>query len=236
MRYILTFSLLFACTSVVRSQEFGLSFSYFLPRNGYFSAPISPFSVRGLGVEFNRYFAFETGATLYRISGLSLRDLPFEYNKPLTGPNFTAFLPAAVVFMLKGQHVSFDLKAGGFIFYALGQQLQYGNLDRALREWEGWTVLNSSASFKNYPGWGYYGGAELTVPLSASIGISLEVNYLLGQARFPLSGSYTGGITTLETRTFSFDNAKIDFSGLEFSIGVFYASNTRSAPRPRGRR
>lgn len=83
------------------AQDFGLSFSYFVPKNGYFSAPISPFSIRGLGVDFNRNFAFETGTTLYRISGLSLKNLPFEYDGPLTGPNFTVFVPAELVLMLQ---------------------------------------------------------------------------------------------------------------------------------------
>ena len=100
------------------AQDFGLSFSYFVPKNGYFSAPISPFSIRGLGVDFNRNFAFETGATLYRISGLSLKNLPFEYDGPLTGPNFTVFVPAELVLMLQAGDLEIDLKAGGFVFYA----------------------------------------------------------------------------------------------------------------------
>ena len=55
------------------AQDFGLSFSYFLPKNGYFSTPISPFSIRGLGVDLNRFVALEAGASLYRMSGLNVK-------------------------------------------------------------------------------------------------------------------------------------------------------------------
>lgn len=228
---------IFAATSIVTSlqfalaQDFGLSFSYFIPKNGYFSAPISPFSIRGLGVNFNRNVAFETGATLYRISGLSLKSLPFEYQGPLTGPNFTVFVPTEMVLMLYAGNLEIDLKAGGFAFYAFDQHIQYGHLDRAIRNWEGWAVANTTATFKNYPGWGYHAGIELTFPVAASFGASLEVNYLMGEARFPFQGSYSGGNTTIETRTFDFSDAKIDFTGLEFTVGVFYQTGRTAVRR-----
>lgn len=234
MRKLLLFASLIFLTLLPQftlAQDFGLSFSYFIPKNGYFSAPISPFSIRGLGVDFNRNFAFETGATLYRISGLSLKELPFEYKGPLTGPNFTVFVPAELVLMLYAGNLEIDLKGGAFVFYAFDQHIQYGHLDKAIRNWEGWAVANSSASFRNHPGWGYHAGIELTLPLAANIGTSLEVNYLMGEARFPLHGSYSGGNTTIETRTFDFSDAKVDFTGLEFTIGVFYQTGRTAVRR-----
>ena len=100
-------------------QEFGLSFSYFIPKNGYFSTPISPFSIRGIGVDLNRFLALETGASLYRMSGLNVKDLPFETKDPLVGPNFTILVPAEVVIQFKGAGVEFDIKGGLFGFYGL---------------------------------------------------------------------------------------------------------------------
>src|SRR6266581_3536098 len=105
------------------AQNVGLSFSYFVPRNGYFSTPISPFSLRGVGFDFNNYFGVQTGATLYRMSGLNIIDLPFESKEPMLGPNFTIFVPAEFVFQLKGQKARFDIKAGGFLFYGFAQKL-----------------------------------------------------------------------------------------------------------------
>ena len=67
-----------------RSFSQGLSFSYLIPKDGYLSAPVSPFSVRGLGLDFG-LIEVETGFTLYSIGGLGMTDLPFEVNEPLMG-------------------------------------------------------------------------------------------------------------------------------------------------------
>ena len=218
--------LLVLTASGAQAQQFGLSFSYFLPRHGDFSTPISPFSIRGLGFDINRFLAFETGASLYRMSGMGLKDLPFESNHSLTGPNFTLFVPAELVIQLKGNTVEFDIKGGAFFFYAFDQRINYGNMDRAIRDYEGWTVANSAFTFQNKPGLGYHAGAELTVPVTGQVSLSIETNYLMGQSKFPLTGSYTGGTTTTETVVVGddFKNAKVDFTGLEFSIGLIFDS------------
>ena len=209
----------------VQAQDVGLSFSYFIPRNGYFSTPISPFSIRGLGVNLNRYLAIETGASLYRMSGLNIIDLPFESKDALLGPNFTLFVPVELVIQFQGKQVEFDVKAGGFAFYGFDQKLNYGNFDRAIRTFENWDVTNSSLKFSNNPGFGYHVGAELTFNVTRQFGISLETNYLMGSAKFPLTGSYTGGTMTdpLETIPVDYKDAKVDFTGLEFSIGIIFS-------------
>lgn len=220
-----------------RAQEFGLSFSYFLPKNGDFSTPISPFSIRGLGFDINRFIALEAGASLYRMSGLSVKDLPFESKKPLVGPNFTIFVPVELVFQLKGQGVSFDIKGGGFFFYGFDQKINYGNMDRAIRAYENWTVANADFSFKNSPGFGYHAGAELTISVTQEVAVSIETNYLVGQSDFGLSGSYRGlGDPALGEQVKivgdDFASAKIDFTGLEFSIGLIFSSGGGGAKAP----
>lgn len=217
------------------AQDFGLSFSYFLPKNGYFSTPISPFSIRGLGFDINRFIAIETGASLYRMSGLNLKNLPLESRKPLIGPNFTILIPVELVFQLQGSRVQFDIKGGGFFFYGFDQKLNYGNLDRAIRASRGWDVANSDFTFENNPGFGYHGGVELTVYVTGQIGVSLEANYFVGEAKFPMHGSYSGGTTTIETTSVEYPDAMIDFTGLEFAIGLIFSSGN-SQPAPRRRR
>lgn len=209
----------------VQGQDVGLSFSYFIPRNGYFSTPISPFSIRGLGVNLNRFLAIETGASLYRMSGLNINDLPFESKDALLGPNFTLFVPVELVIQFKGKQVEFDIKGGGFAFYGFDQKLNYGNFDRSIRTFENWDVANSNLKFSNNPGFGYHFGAELTFNVTRQFGISLETNYLMGSAKFPLTGSYTGGTMTnpLETVPVDYKDAKVDFTGLEFSIGIIFS-------------
>jgi hypothetical protein len=234
-RRVFLFFLLAGLSSSTFAQDFGLSFSYFIPRNGYFSTPISPFSIRGIGVDLAPFLAIETGASLYRMSGLNMKDLPFESKSPLIGPNFTIFIPVELVVQLKGNGVQFDIKGGGFFFYGMDNKINYGNMDRAIREYENWTVANSDFTFDNNPGFGYHAGVELTVYVSQQLGISLECNYLVGQAKFPLEGSYTGGDASLETKTASYDDAKMDLTGLEFSMGLIFSSGG-GAPRRSNRR
>jgi len=209
----------------VQAQEVGLSFSYFIPRNGYFSTPISPFSIRGLGVNLNRYIAIETGASLYRMSGLNIVGLPFESKEALLGPNFTVFVPVELVIQFQGKQVEFDIKGGGFAFYGFDQKLNYGNIDRSIQTYQSWDVANADLKYSNNPGFGFLLGAELTFDVTRQFGISFETNYLMGSAKFPLTGSYTGGTMTnpLETIPVDFKDAKVDFTGLEFSIGVIFS-------------
>lgn len=222
-KLLLSFTLLLGLAVGANAQEVGLSFSYFIPRNGYFSTPISPFSIRGIGFNLNRFIALETGASLYRMSGLSIRDLPFESKDPMLGPNFTIFVPAELVFQLKGNGIEFDIKGGGFLFYGFDNKINYGNLDKALREYEGWTVANSSVTFNNNPGFGYHAGVEFLFDVTRQFAISLEANYLMGTAKFPLTGNYTGGNTSIETKSINYSDAKLDFTGFEISIGVIFS-------------
>lgn len=223
--------LLFTCSlgAAAHAQDFGLSFSYFIPKNGYFSTPISPFSFRGLGVDLNRFLALETGASLYRMSGLTMKDLPFETRDALVGPNFTLFVPAELVLQFAGKKAQFDIKAGGFFFYGFDQKLNYGNFDRAIRTMKTWDVANSEFKFKNHPGFGYHFGAELLVDVTRQFAVSIETNYLIGQSKMPLTGSYTGGNIAgpLTTETAEYSDAKIDFTGLEFSLGVIMRGGGR---------
>lgn len=233
-------SVLFALlllSSLAHAQQFGLSFSYFIPKNGYFSTPISPFSIRGVGVNLNNFMALETGASLYRMSGLNMKDLPFESKEPLIGPNFTLFIPAEFVIMLQAEKIEFDIKAGGFFFYGLGNKLNYGNFDRAIRDFEGWEVANADFTFGNNPGFGYQFGGELTVQVTSTVGVAFETNYLVGQANFPVKGSYTGGSAgSLETIDVNYKDAKLDFTGLEFSISLLFDTGGGPGPKKKKRR
>lgn len=217
---------------LAHAQQFGLSFSYFIPKNGYLSTPVSPFSIRGVGFNLTDFLAIETGGSLYRMSGLNLKDLPFESKDPLIGPNFTIFVPAELVLMLKGGRVEFDIKGGGFFFYGFDHKINYGNLDRAIREHNTLAIVNSNVKFANSPGFGYHAGAELTLYVTEQVGVAFETNYLAGQAKFPLKGSYTGSTESGDITTVPIDykDSKIDFTGLEFSISLLFDTGGGPAP------
>jgi hypothetical protein len=231
-KLFICFSLWAGMSGVSTAQDVGLSFSYFIPRNGDFSVPISPFSIRGIGVNLNRFIALQTGASLYRMSGMSMIDLPFESKNSLLGPNFTILIPAEVVFQLSGEQVQLDLKGGGFFFYGFDQQINYGNMDRALKQCAKLDFGNANLSYENNPGFGYQFGAELTIPITTQVKVSLETNYLMGTAKFPLKGSYVGGKIngTSENLPIDYKDSKVDFTGLEFSIGLLFSTGGGGKP------
>lgn len=169
---------------------------------------------------------------------MNLKDLPFESRDPLIGPNFTILVPAEIVFGVKGNKAEFDVKVGGFFFYGFDHKINYGNFDRAIlgNVETTWSVANADLDFKNHPGFGYHAGAELTLYITSQVGVSLETNYFVGDAKFPLTGSYTGAGTTIETRTVDYSDAKIDFTGLEFSIGLIFNSGGGGNAPAKGRR
>lgn len=215
----------FLAAPLAKAQEVGLSFSYFLPKNGYFSTPISPFSIRGLGIDLNRYIALQTGASLYRMSGLNVKDIEdFETEDPILGPNFTILVPVELVLQFVGRNQEFRIKGGGFGFYGFDNKLNYGNLDKAIRKFEGWDVANSEFDFEHGLGLGYFFGAEYVIFATKRWGLSLEANYFIGDADLGLKGSYTGGVMAgpLETVQKDYADSKVDFTGLEISIGIIF--------------
>jgi hypothetical protein len=226
----LIFSILFiSFAGMASGQDFGLSFSYFIPKNGYFSTPISPFSIRGLGFNIGDYLGVQTGASLYRMSGLNAIDMAFESKDPVLGPSFTLMVPLEGVFQIGNNGWEFSIKGGGFAFYSFDQKINYGNLDKAIRKHEGWDIANSDASIDNKLGLGYMFGIEYLVYITKQIGISLEGNYYIGGADLGLRGSYNGaalGGTVPSTPTvFDYKDSKVDFTGLEISIGIIYSAN-----------
>ncbi len=206
-----------------QAQDVGISFSYFLPKNGYFSTPISPFSLRGLGFNIGNYMAIQSGFSLYRMSGMNVIDMDdFETKDPIVGPNFTLLIPVEFVLQYITDRQEFKIKGGGFAFQTFDNKIMNGNLDKAIRQFEGWEVANSQVDFDNSLGLGYFFGAEYVIFVTGQWGLSFEVNYFIGHADFPLTGSYTGGtsISGLSTRSFDYQDAKLDFTGLEISVGI----------------
>ncbi len=220
---ILLVSLFCGLPSITKAQDVGISFSYFLPKNGDFSTPISPFSIRGIGIGLGDYFALQTGFSLYRMSGMNVKDMgDLKSDKSIVGPNFTLMIPAELVLQFIGQQQEFRIKGGGFAFQTFDNKLNYGNLDKAIRNHEGWAVANADFDIDPGIGLGYYFGAEYVIYVTKQWGLSFEANYFIGDADFPLKGSYTGGNIAgpLETKNVEFKDAKLDFTGLEISIGV----------------
>ncbi|HMP99648.1 MAG TPA: hypothetical protein PKC24_07695, partial [Cyclobacteriaceae bacterium] len=136
------------------------------------------------------------------------------------------FVPAELVFGLSGQSLTWKVKGGGFAFYGFDNKLNYGNIDRLLRESENWEIVNANLNFSNNPGFGFHFGTEFTFYVNRQFGITLEGNYLMGNAKFPLSGSYRAVNSAGEIQNINLDysNARIDFTGFEISLGVVFST------------
>lgn len=226
MKKILLIASLILLSKTGFSQDLGLSFSYFIPKNGYFSVPVTPFSIRGVGFDITRYFAIESGFTLYRISGMGVKDLPFESKSPLIGPFFSIFVPVEGVITFRFDNQAFKIKGGGFLFYNFDTKINEGNLDRELKEYLGWEVLNSDFSARNNLGYGYHFGAEYIIYFSQKFGLSFEAYYLSGSAPLDMKGTYSGVPTdgdNVMTEEPDFTDAALDFTGYELSIGVLFS-------------
>jgi len=228
-RYIVGLTLVFiGIAQTGYSQNVGLSFSYFIPKNGYVSTPVSPFSIRGVGFDLNRFMAIQTGVTLYRMAGLNIKDIgEFESKKPLLGPNFTVMVPLEFVLQFVGNVQEFRIKGGGFGFYGFDNKLNYGNInDAIINANDGWAVANAKFDTDHGIGLGIFFGAEYVVYVTQQWGLSLEANYFIGDADIGLKGEYTGGPMSgpLETRSVDYQDSKVDFTGLEISLGILFGS------------
>ena len=224
-KYLIIAALAFASVSG-HAQDIGVSFSFFFPKNGEFSAPISPFSYRGLTLPFSDYLGIQTGASVYLMPGLSVKGLPFESKKPLYGPNITGYIPLELYFQFGAGNTVFTLKGGAFGFYSFFTNLNYGHLDRALRDHLQWQVVNSEFTYRKLPGWGYQGGIEMLVQINRKMGLTFEVNYLLGSAKLDMTGSFQGvdGSGVLQTVQTDYPDSAVDFTGIEVSVGAVFGN------------
>jgi len=208
---------------VVASQAFsqGLSFSYLIPKDGYLSAPVSPFSIRGIGLDFG-LIGIETGFTLYSVGGLAMSGLPFEANKPLTGPHFTVLVPLQIALKFDSKFVTLRIRGGTFAFYNLNPRINYGNMDRAIRDFEGWQVANADLDMENGLGIGWIAGTSLEFHVHSNFSLTAGVSYLKGESNAALDGTYTGAPENqlLRTTNVSYPDAAISLEGLEISLGV----------------
>ena len=221
---IFIFSLLVIQSADTKAQQVGASFSYFLPTNGYFSTPVAPLSFKDLGVRIGDHIAITTGFTLYRFNGMNVTGMDFETKDPIMGPFFSIIVPGTFKLILPSERFKFEAKAGGFVFYNLGNHIMYGNFDRGFRRDRGWTVANADLQYDNKFGYGYRMGASLTYYVKKNIGIVFGYMNYNGSATLNLRGSVTGLASDGNKITQSIDYAgsKLDFRGHEISLGVDY--------------
>jgi hypothetical protein len=56
---------------------------------------------------------------------------------------------------------------------------------------------------------------------------------MVGDAKFPLTGTFNGATGTgLQSETVNYADAKMDFTGFEFSVGLIFSSGAPQKGRP----
>ncbi len=210
----------FATLAIGQAQSQGLSFSYLAPKNGYLSAPISPFSIRGVGI--GKIVGIETGFTLYSIPGLAMEGLPFESDKPLSGPNWSVLIPLELTLGGKFGNLGLKVMGGGFGLLNLNSRINEGNMDRALAQYENWDVATSNFDMKTQIGYGWMAGGEIEYRVNKKFSITIETQYLKGASQSAITGTYAGGNfgETIVQKQADFSDSKTSLEGLEFSLGV----------------
>ena len=206
------------------SKAQGISVSYLIPTDGYLSAPVSPFSVRGLRLPFSRFMGLQGGATLYNFPGLPIDDMEFEYNEPMRGSTFGVIVPAELYVGGKFGKVQVIASGGVFGLFFFNDRMIEGNWDRGYADFRGWEVANGNVSLDNKGGYGWLGGLEFEVPVTRQYSITFGAHYLYGSAASSISGEVTGGTTAngLVTEAIGYLDASSRLQGLEISFGVAF--------------
>ena len=206
----------------VYSQSVG--FSYFFPKNGYFSNPVAPVNF-SLPVKMSDFFQISPGIGLYHIGGMSMFGFSEEYNseRALVGPFQSMELTLLPAVVLSFKQVKFDILGGVFGFWGFNQKIIKSEFNSMLAEAHSYSSFDSNLNYKkNGFGWGYIFGTKLSFRVTKSAWGYIGANYYIGSQLFKVDGSYvaTKSNAIIESGSFSFNNSKILYQGLQISVGA----------------
>jgi hypothetical protein len=228
---IAVLSVLLLLLAVSAIHGIGVSFSYLLPRNGMFSHPVPPLSVRDIGIDIGSFLGVAGSVSLYSIRGMAVKDdagKPIDTGGPLVGPFLSVLSSAVGKVRVPLKPVELEVSGGIFGCYNIDPPLMTGTLDRYLATADGNTydTVTSSVSAGGRWAWGWVFGGKITYFVKGQLGIVLGANYYLGGGDLGLSGSYDGydaGLGTYDsgqTLPANLRDARLDYSGLEIILGV----------------
>ena len=224
MKLVILLVLLIPLTSM--SKELGVSFSYLFPKNGYFSSPVAPLAIRGVGVKMGDFMSLGTGVSWYNIAGVQVIELEdFDPVEPTLGPLTTFLFPLELSLKVPLGKNRIEFIGGGFLFFNATSRLNSGNLDRELRAYEDWQVLNGDYEMTNHLGMGYDFGAQLVIYVKRNLAITIKGMYMIGGMPIDLRGTYEGinELGEYESKSFEFTNSKMDITGWELRVGALFA-------------
>jgi hypothetical protein len=213
--------LAFAIT-VASAQSVG--FSYFFPKNGYFSNPIAPVNF-SLPISFGKFFQISPGIGMYNIGGMSMIGFSEIYNseRPLVGPFQSLELTALPALILPFKNVKLEFGGGVFGFFAFNQKLLSSEFSDMIKTTNAFTAFDcNTQSPKSGFGWGYLYGVKLKVKVTKSAWAYVGLHIYNGRQNYKISGDYRAivGSSTIEEGFFEFNNSQILYNGIQLSIGA----------------
>ncbi|MCH7535867.1 MAG: hypothetical protein IH948_09040 [Bacteroidetes bacterium] len=225
LKWVIVLVILIPITS--SGKELGVSFSYLFPKNGYFSSPIAPLSIRGVGISLGESLSLGTGVSWYNISGVQvIKTGDFPFTTPVLGPLTTFLFPLELTLKIPlGVH-RFELIGGGFLFFNSKSRINEGNLDNEFLRETNWKVLNGDYYITNGLGTGFDYGGSLVIYVKKNIGLTFKAMYMVGYMPIKLEGWYHGydQNDVYQTKNFSYKDSKMDITGWELSIGAVFTA------------
>jgi hypothetical protein len=206
-----------------KSYSQSIGFSYFFPKNGYFSNPIAPVNL-SLPISFGNFFQISPGISLISIGGMNLDGLPDELRStsPLIGPfqSLTGSLVPTIVIPTKNFQV--DIMGGLFGFASLNTRLMSGNFNNMLSEAYNYQAIGSDISIdKSIFGWGYLFGAKLNFRIQDNIWGYIGARYYIGSQGMTLNGNYIAARAdgSLVNNSIDYPDASLLYHGFEIIVG-----------------
>lgn len=205
----------------IKAQEVGVGFSALFPNDGEFSVPISPLSIRGLGIGGDN-FTITTGFTFYRMSGLSAIGFPFDYNQSIVKPFNSFLVPLEANAILPTGDWSFDVHFGVFWAFNGASGLNKGDFNEALKDHLDLLFLNTTLDHETNTSFGLIYGLDITYYITKQIGIKFSGTYLDGGSDLNINGTYQGidNNGNPENGTIDFNESKLDYRGFEVGVGI----------------
>lgn len=212
---LILISCFFGMEKTQAQSEISAGLSLFVGKNGNYGLEVIPIPTQ-MNIGFGTNTNLHLGYALYYMSGMNVKDFPFEMDSspfnPFFSHNFTLGLEQEI------KMSGWKLEVEGGAFWALNNNsgLDKGNMDRALQAW-----LGSGPDFYDYEYEsktvkGFYAGLKIVVDLNDSMGIFVAGRYMQGKGDMSL----TAQSESVADRTFDFDELIVDYTGIDFSIGV----------------
>ena len=195
--------------------EISAGMSLFVGKNGNYGLELIPIPTK-VSLGFGDNTNLELGYSLYYMSGMNVKELPFEMDSSPFNPFFSHNFSLGLEQEIKMSGWRIDIEGG--VFWALNNNsgIDKGNMDRALRSWLNTAPDLYSYEYETETIKGFYGGVKIIVDISSSMGIYISGRYIEGRGGMSLSAQSE----SIEERSFEFDDQYVDYTGIDFSVGV----------------